>query len=460
MRRGQVALYLVMTLVAVVFLVLMNVGAYLGVRAKNRAMNAGDAAALAVAKWQGLCLNRIGALNLEHLQAALDNDEERCLEIPVEQARICLLDPLQGIIEGNAAALKNGASGVLGMKEILSQHALDVATWYVGNRELYPESWEGAWMEYVRELDRVSGGDVIAGPDNIDFVNAATGHLLINRMFYNAVTGRNWCWFHFNAPDLLDSYGSFRDWAPLPGASDEVRRRRSVNSEIYSLNLDRRVGSAVDLLGIEMIKRLTGADDEEISKSYMITNRSQAWFFYDTSRWRTWWEMDPAGRWNFPVTGRVKEEYDVRGCAAVCRVMTDFTRIIEEDECGCAVWTAAAKPFGTVEDLDGNVAPVTAYRNFVIGGFRDARLVPVDSVGGRDLSTADPDWMHHVREHLFGYLENGPSATGACYYCGALREWERESLRADARRWLKYNSGSCVRTVGGEGGWGGTPHGH
>jgi hypothetical protein len=110
MKRGQVALYLVMTLVAVVFLVLMNVGAYLGVRAKNRAMNAGDAAALAVAKWQGLCLNRIGAMNLEHLKAALDNDEERCMEIPVEQARICLLDPLHGIIEGNAAALKNGAN--------------------------------------------------------------------------------------------------------------------------------------------------------------------------------------------------------------------------------------------------------------------------------------------------------------------------------------------------------------
>jgi hypothetical protein len=126
-------------------------------------------------------------MNLEHLKAALDNDEERCMEIPVEQARICLLDPLHGIIEGNAAALKNGASGVLGMKEILSRHALDVSTWYVGNPELYPESWEGAWMEYARELDRVTVGDVIAGPDNIDFVNAATGHLLINRMFYNAV---------------------------------------------------------------------------------------------------------------------------------------------------------------------------------------------------------------------------------------------------------------------------------
>ena len=53
MRRGQVALYLEMTLVAITFLVLMNVGAYLGVSAKNRAMNAGDAAALAVAKYQG-----------------------------------------------------------------------------------------------------------------------------------------------------------------------------------------------------------------------------------------------------------------------------------------------------------------------------------------------------------------------------------------------------------------------
>lgn len=459
-RSGQVALYLVMTLVAVTFLVLMNAGAYLSVRAKNRAMNAGDAAALAVARYQGVLLNRIGAKNIEHLIAAIENREEDCRGIPEAQARMCLLDPLEGVAIGNAAARENGAENDTCMKGILSRHALDVSTEYVSNPELYPEAWDGAWAEYAAEIGRVIGDGIAAGPDNIDYVNAATGHHLLDRMFYNAVSGRNWCWFHFNAPGLLDSYGSFRDWAPLPWASDELRRRRSVNSEIYSLNLDRRVGSAVDLLGVEIIKKLTGKSDEDIEKSYMITNRTEVWYFYDSSRWRNWWEMDPDGRWRFPAVGKVKDEYDVRGCAAVCRVVMGFQRLIEDDVAGDVVWTAAAKPFGCVEGLDGELAPVTAFKNFVTPAFTDVRLVPVDSVGGRDLSTADPVWSEHVRSHLPEYLVSGPRAGGGCLYCFALREWERESLRSQARRWLEFNSGSCVRTSGPGGEWGGTPHGH
>ena len=45
-RKGQVAVYLALALLAIVMLTLMNVGAYLAVSAKNRTMNAGDAAAL------------------------------------------------------------------------------------------------------------------------------------------------------------------------------------------------------------------------------------------------------------------------------------------------------------------------------------------------------------------------------------------------------------------------------
>ena len=285
-RSGQVALYLVMTLLAVTFLVLMNVGAYLAVTAKNRAMNAGDAAALAVARHQGELINRIGALNVEHLKAALDDDERRCGEIAADQMRICLLEPLDGIGIGNELALRNGAKADEGMTELLKQHVIDIRSQYQNNPEMYPEAWEGAWEEYAGRLELSVGAGVIAGPDNIDFVDAATGHLLLNKLFYHAVGGRNWCWFHFNAPGLLDSYSGFRDWAPLPAASDEVRRRRCVNSEVYSLNLDRRVGSARDLLGDELIMKLTGASLSDIENSYMITNRTQAWFFYDSTRWR------------------------------------------------------------------------------------------------------------------------------------------------------------------------------
>ena len=45
-QRGQVAVYLALVLVAITFLVMMNVGTFLGVSARNSTMNAGDAAAL------------------------------------------------------------------------------------------------------------------------------------------------------------------------------------------------------------------------------------------------------------------------------------------------------------------------------------------------------------------------------------------------------------------------------
>ena len=460
MRRGQVALYLVMTLVAITFLVLMNVGAYLAVTAKNRAMHAGDAAALAVAKHQGELLNRIGRLNVEHLRSALKNDERRCMEIKEEQMRACLLDPLEGIRIGNDAARQNGAKPNLGMLEILKQHVIDIRNNYVHNPELYPPAWDGAWEEYAQRLELALGDGIVAGPDNVDFVDAATGHFLINALFYHAVAGRNWCWFHFNAPGLLDSYTSFRDWAPLPSASDEIRRRRCANSEVYSLNLDVRTGSARHILGDELIMKLTGASLSDIESSHMITNATQTWFFYDTSRWRGWWEMDPNGIWNFPVVGKVKEEYDVRGCAAVCRIVRSTQSLLYGGDRYDARWAAAAKPFGTVEGMDGKLSAVTELKGFVVPAFSDAMLVPLDSVGGRDYSTADIDWMLHLREHLPLYLDCGPSALPGCYYCSQLKSWELESLRSEAQRWLKLNSGSCIRSTGGVSGQGGTPHGH
>jgi hypothetical protein len=192
----------------------------------------------------------------------------------------------------------------------------------------------------------------------------------------------------------------------------------------------------------------------------MITNQTQKWYFYDSSRWRDWWEIDPAGRWNFPVVGKVKDEYNVRGCAAVCRVRCTARNLLEDDGTYSTGWAAAAKPFGTVEDDTGALAPVTELNGFVTSSFTDVRLVPLDTVGGRDLSTSDYGWMMHLREHLPAYLNSGPSASSGCYYCSQLAAWERETLRSEARRWLKSNSGSCIRSTGGDSYSGGTPHGH
>ncbi len=459
-RRGQVALYLVLVLVALTFLFLMNVGAYLGVSARNKTMNAGDAAALAVAHRQGELLNEVGEMNVRHLKAALDGDAETCAEIAEAQVRTVFLGPLDGIQLGNEAAKKNGAESDAGMAEILKRHVSDIRLYYETNPDAYPEPWEGAWEEYAKTLEAAIATGIWAGPDNIDFMDGADDHFLLNPAFYEAIAGRNWCWFFFNTAGLLDTYSSFRDWAPLPAADAETREARAYNSEVYSLNLRRVRGAAVDLLGTNVIRRLTGATEAEIAASPLLADCAQAWFFYDTNGfWRAWREISvDAG---FPVMGAVRPEYDVLGAAAVCRATRTFSTLVRDATTKTSVWSAAAKCFGTLEGEDGDLACVTALRGFVAGGFTDVRLVPLDAVGGSDLSTADPDWMTHVHDHLGPYLLSGPGLFPSCWYCQQLVDWEKPNLRSTGSRWLKHHSSSCSRpSSGGSGGRGGSAHGH
>ena len=94
MRRGQVAVYLVLVLVVITLLMLLNVDAFLIVRERNHMMNASDAAALAAAKEQGRLLNEIGKLNLRHAEADARGDYEESLRIVLEQKRLAFLGPL------------------------------------------------------------------------------------------------------------------------------------------------------------------------------------------------------------------------------------------------------------------------------------------------------------------------------------------------------------------------------
>lgn len=488
MKRGQVALYLLMTLVAIAFLTLMNVGAYLSVTARNRAMNAGDAAALAVAGHLARTLTEIGNLTVERLRC---DDAAESRELAERQARLCFLAPLEGIRIGNEAARDAGIDIVDEEGErILREHVIDIRTGYRMDTVSFPEPWPGAWEEYAAELELQLGGGLYASPDGIDFIDAASGygnwHKYLDRQFYNAVAGRNWCWFHFNAPGLLDSYTGYRDWAAIPSADGNTRRMRAGNSEIHSLHLQARTGSVLELLAGEIaasdgdigyseacrtatniVMRLSGKSPDEIASSYVLTNRLDTWYFYG-EKWRRWWEMDPHGRWNFPVVGKVRPEYDVRGAAAVCRVVKEVPRTMSDDGAGTLTWTAAAKPFGTLENLDGETDTVTAFGSLAavppgedVFPVDDVRLVPWDSVGGRDIDRPNLEMTGHVREHLEAYLQSGTSALRpGCFFCDQLRAWERESLRSEARRWLKFNSGSCVRSTGPGTENGGTPHGH
>lgn len=436
-RRGQVALYLVAVLVAITILLLMNVSIFLAVSEKNRAMNAGDAASLAVARYQGELLNRIGTLNVAHLKAAIRGDGERCAAIVRTQLRLCFLDPIEGILVGNQAAMNNGAEPCPRVAKLLRDHAQAVRQQYITNPELYPEPWEGAWAEYATCLEVAASNELYAGPDNITFRDAACGHTLLNRSFYEAIAGGNWCWFKYHAPGLLEAYENFSGWSPLPTADDAMRARRRINSEVYSLHLNVLTGGIRALLGDARICELTGASAADVSTAPLLDDPGQKWLVFDEAEWRRWWEMDSP----FPLVGRVKPEYDVRGCAALCRVKVKDT-----------AWTAGAKPFGIVDKETLFVTPV----------FTEARLVPIDAVGGADLATADPDWMEFVRVWLPKYMLHGPKAFafGGGWYGAQLVQWEHRSVRREGLNWLKYHGDECARGSGGPGSTGGTPHGH
>ena len=187
-RNGQIAILLAAALLAVVVLAVMNVGVFLAVRSKNRAMNAGDAAALAVAKHQGELLNRIGRLNVAHLKAALAGDWEECARIMEEQRRTCFLEPMKGLEIGSAAAAENGVGEEPcgSMRRILREHVNDVRIVFANDPELYPPPWEGAWEEYADVLETYVGNlgnGFSAGPDNVEFADAWECFPLLKKQF-------------------------------------------------------------------------------------------------------------------------------------------------------------------------------------------------------------------------------------------------------------------------------------
>jgi len=471
-RRGQVALYLIAALVAICVLMLMNVGIYFSVSAKHKAINAGDAAALAAARHQGAILNSIGQMNIDHLNAAIEGDEDACYEIMTNQLRTCFLGPIDAlavdrggfsyvhgcISAGNKAAQDNGASRNKDEENFLRDIVREIRQVYANDPSQYPEPWEGAWMEYAQRLENAANAGIWAGPDNICLPNADNAHILLDPAFYNAVAGILHCWFKFNAPGLPESFSNFNSWPPLPRPDDADVRLRTVNSIVYSLHLQPRIGSAIALLGTNLICKITGASAEEVAKSPLLSDAAQQWMFYDLSVWRNWWEIDPYGERRFPVVGPVKQEYNVRGCAAVCRAVVQAPNLFGSDDEKGFSWPAAAKPFGTVVNEDGELSDVTALNGFVVPAFDAVHLVPVDSIAGgcgEMVDGASPKWMDHVRKHLPKYVQTGDlSAAWAhgCWYCQQLVQWEKKSFRKILSIRIKIHGKECERPLPGSGG--------
>lgn len=458
-RRGQVALYLVVALVALTVLMVANVGAFLAVRAKNHAMNAGDAAALAAARRQGEILNEIGRLNLRHAEAEYAGDWARALEIVEEQRRLAFLGPLDCVREANKAAKDNGATVCAEFSDILRRHVADVRSKYVQNPDLYPEPWEGAWERYASELESLASEGIAAGCDNIDFLDAAECFPLTSKSFYSMVDGEAWCKLVVaGLTSLLDM-----DLHNLPQPTYRADAA-VVNCEVCSLQLETRFHFLEDseLEAFRALLVRNGATFPEgppAEDDRSANDPSRVYFFYDESAWSAW--SPQISRANLPLVGTVKPEFDVAGCSCVFRVVENVPRLLSESTRRGA-WNAAAKPFGTIDASSGrSVVTDAAAMGMVLPAFEAVRLVPLALADGKDLSTADAAWLDHVREHVPRLLTDGADGLSpSCRYCSLLKRWNDPDFRSRAAAWVAANAETCIRGKGGSSQSGGTSYAH
>ncbi len=243
-----------------------------------------------------------------------------------------------------------------------------------------------------------------------------------------------------------------RDWPALPGPDISDTN----NAEIFGVGV-RPFTFRLDFLfsASDLEARFHEAGFDTVTAAQLtgtnVLDRFETWFLYNPGDWSEWSRIKPDGEDNFPVTGAVRPEYDVAGADAVVRVYASVDRMTPGIEGGRrsdnVMWSAAAKPFGYLEE-GSERRPATDASAFVLPAFRDVRLIPVDAATGSENNTSDIEWVRHVRSHLHPYLESGPQLN-ACRYCSALTLWEDDAFRQQGIDWLDLYHQNCrVRTPG------------
>jgi len=472
---GQAILFLLLAFTILAFFVLLNVDLHRVIQRRNQTQNAGDAAAIATARWQASTLNLIGELNLLHVLAlAVQPEPDRTAvdAITNMQARLCFTGPLAAFYAAQVAAKNNRIYVDPELTSFYKGHAATIRTLYAAmldsdGQQYYAEPWPGAWEEYADILDTICEGGIAAGPDNARFFSdPGGGHVLFMKDFYESVLGRNWCWFHLRQKGLLEAYTSYRSWPPLP----DTDARDYVNSEIFGLGLHARAEFMKNLLrradlddavdAANLTSQVPGPLD-----STNVMDFVEIWYQYNRSDWQEWADIKATGGVAFPSAGEVRPQYDYSGADAVLRVSATVERIMPEGRQGRTagaagvVWTAAAKPFGYLDDNGTKVRPDSAAA-LVLPAFHNVRLIPADTASNSDASSSDIEWVTHLKVHLGPYTQLG-TTDPACRYCNALVMWDPQPFRQMGIDWLKENSHRCrVSSGGGGGGGGGTSRGH
>ena len=481
-KSGQIVLVLAFMLAALALLMLVNVDVFLAARGKNRLTDAGDAAALAAARWQGVTLNLIGQLNLAHLETAcrLADDPVRaaelCAGIAALQERIAFAGPLMGCYDANKAALLNGAEDFAETRTLVNE-VIARATYLAPT-----DTWPDKPSDYAMMVRAAFAECAAACVDNANLYNLdfSGAHPLYSKAFYEAIAGEDWCWF-FLRDEYMARLRNFSGWEDLPQGT---LRGGFHNPEFLGCAVRPCGGNvllglrdcAETLLDLAARHGLSGVNAETVAKGVFglpldsYGRRSPCaldhdWWFYDDNEWRRWGEMDIHGGDRLPLVSELKEEYDVFGASAAMRAYGWIAPVTPGVETNLNWWTGAAKPFGRRETPYGTCTvteydPTPGTRHFplVTPDFTDVRLIPLAGASERRLGTADLEWVRHTRDHISDCSHG--MTFGGCRYCIALKKWNSPEFRRKGLDWLAENSGTCRRPSQPGVRGGGTRHAH
>ena len=463
-RGGQVVIFLLMLLVSLAFVLLWDVDLHRIVTIKTKTQNAGDAAALSGARWQGITLNLVGELNLLHTLALSTHDTAGIEAITNMQARLLFTGPLTGLAAAQVAAKNNGMYAESAFSAAVQAHAETVLSDYgrsIGGQVTFQEPYDHAWDEYAAMLEALAGDGIAAGPDSTFFYTDRVGnHVLLDKDFYDAIAGKTWCWFFLNQRDLLPDYTTYAWWPPLPPPTTN----HVSGCEFLPLGVSPQTTPLKDLISSDdLLNQASRANNVDMT-GFVATNVMdvlETWYVYDDDWWGPWTLMATDGSEPFPAAGPVKPQYDYTGADSSFRVHATVNRMTPGLDGGAntdaVLWTSAAKPFGSLGPADAPILP-TRYK-LVLPCFSEVRLIPVDASRGGTLGSFDLDWREHVYVHLPLYVATGPLHND-CWYCKQLITWEIPSFRQDGVSWLSTNSYLCTLPSGGGSRGGGTHRGH
>jgi len=469
-RAGQAMLFLIMVLLIGTFVVVWNFDLHRAVILKMKVQDAGDAAALAAARWQGIQLNTLGELNL--IQAALLTEyvdwniapEVVALELEAIRdlrTRVQWSGSVVAFAAAQQAALNNGIYANPGYQRMFNEW-YDEHGQYIDNPE-----WLLEFVEFFMSVIDNGVAAVAIRPYSTDY------HPLSDRDLYEAIRlayyENNWCLFMRDSEfmEYLESYsGPQSTWPELPwGWGNPLLPFPYVQERWGSIG-GTNIANFVDYPGKEgdlevWVDQLAGMNAmfgeininaiKDIRSIYDDWDRRLAyvsWATYGDTWTRSWQEYLDEAELSPHYRGGVRDPYDYLAGQSIFRMEAAFVSQFGKgnamrDRSQSMEWSSAAKVFG---EVDGNVP---SYFGLILPAFDQVRLVPVPP-------SAEPIYPKGIAPYKgsTGYLEEGlnaldPDGDGEAEVGGwhgqMLIYFDDPEFRERGLEWLAEHGDECVQ---------------